>query len=263
MIENDPTDDICRLGEWLTEAGLRLETVRPHAGAPLPDDLAGYTALVVFGGEQHVYPDHTGAPGASWFPACESLLRKAVRYRVPTLAICLGAQLLATAHGGTVAPAAAGPEVGARLVARRDVAESDPLFARVPFAPDVIQWHYDEITELPHGAVLLAASTHYPHQAFRLGTAAWGLQFHIEPDADMVAAWAAGSTEQLQELDLDPATLVSEVEAVTGYLADVWQPFAARFAAIARGGQGSGRSGAEPEGGLPEAPRLDLPLLDG
>ena len=56
--------------------------------------------------------------------------------------------------------------------------------------PDVIQWHHDEITELPAGAVLLAASTRYPHQAFRLGDRAWGLQFHIECDPAMIADWA-------------------------------------------------------------------------
>ena len=250
VIENDPSDDVRRLGEWLTEAGLRLEVVRPHAGEPLPEELTGYRALVVLGGRQHAYPDADGAPGAPWLPACESLLRKAVRHRVPTLGICLGAQLLAVAHGGTVAPAADGPEYGPRLVARRDAAESDPLFARVPFTPDVIQWHEDEITELPAGAVLLAASTRCPHQAFRLGTAAWGLQFHIEADVDMVAGWAAAGAEKLRARGLDPEALVAATRETTDLIADVWQPFAARFAAVARGE-------------LREAPRPDLPLLGG
>jgi GMP synthase-like glutamine amidotransferase len=235
VIENDPTDDIRRLGEWLTDAGLELITVRPYGGDALPGDLDGYDALVVLGGEQHAYPGDDGAPAAPWLPACESLLRKAVRHRVPTLAVCLGAQLLATAHGGTVAPAAAGPEIGPKLVARRDAAEHDPLFVHVPFLPDVIAWHHDEITELPHGAVLLAASTHYPHQAFRLGPAAWGVQFHIEPDPDMVARWAAGNGELLVRLGLDAARVVAATEAVMDDMAEVWQPFAARFAALARG----------------------------
>jgi GMP synthase-like glutamine amidotransferase len=235
VIENDPTDDIRRLGHWLTRAGLDLVTLRPYAGDPLPDNLDDHRALVVLGGEQHAYPGTGGEPGAAWFGACESLLRKAVRHRVPTLAICLGAQLLAAAHGGIVAAAAAGPELGAKLVARRDAADTDLLFARVPFTPDVIQWHHDEITELPAGAVLLAASTHYPHQAFRLGPAAWGLQFHIEPDAEMVARWAGSNPDLLDRLGRDPAELVSEAEAVMDDMAEVWQPFAARFAAVATG----------------------------
>lgn len=249
MIENDPAVDIRRLGEWLTDAGLELDVVRPHAGDPLPQELTGHRALVVLGGRQHAYPREDGTPASPWLPACESLLRKAVRHRVPTLGICLGAQLLARANAGTVAQAAE-PEYGPRLVARRDAAESDPLFARVPFTPDVIQWHEDEITELPAGAVLLAASTRCAHQAFRLGTAAWGLQFHIEADLDMVAGWAAADAERLRARGLDPELVVAATGEVLDLMADVWQPFAARFAAVARGE-------------LREAPRPDLPLLGG
>lgn len=235
MIENDPTDDARRLGDWLTAAGLDLQVVRPHLGEPLPQTLDGYAGLVVLGGEQTAYPDADGAPGAPWFPALEGLLRKAVRHKVPTLAVCLGAQLLATAHGGTVEPSAEGPEIGPRLVARRDAAEQDPVWAEVPFAPDVLQWHHDEITELPHGATLLAASPRYPHQAFRLGDRAWGTQFHIECDTAMVAKWAADSLDLLDELGYEPDEVVAAADAVMGDLEEVWRPFAERFAAVVRG----------------------------
>ena len=94
VIENDPSYDPRRLGDWLTEAGLELTVLRPHAGDALPETLDGYLALVVMGGDQNAYPDAGGTPGAPWFPALEGLLRKAVRNRVPTLAVCLGAQLL-------------------------------------------------------------------------------------------------------------------------------------------------------------------------
>jgi GMP synthase-like glutamine amidotransferase len=242
VIENDPSDDIRRLGDWLTGAGLGLVTVRPHTGEPLPADLDGYAALVVLGGGQ-------AAGELPWRAGCESLLRKAVRHRVPTLAICLGAQLLATAHGGSVAPGHDGPEIGPALVARRDAAEADPLFAPVPFVPDVLQWHHDEITELPAGAVLLAAATRYPHQAFRLGPAGWGLQFHIEPDAAMVSGWVETNLDLLHRLGRDPDRLRADAVAVMDDLAEVWQPFAARFAAFARGE-------------LADAPRPTLPVLD-
>jgi GMP synthase-like glutamine amidotransferase len=235
VIENDPSDDARRLGDWLTEAGLVLHVLRPHAGEPLPQTLDGYQALVVLGGSPQAYPGPDGQPGASWFAGVESLLRKAVRYRVATLGVCLGGQLLATAHGGEVARSAAGPEIGPALVARRDAAESDPLFARVPLAPDVLQWHHDEITALPAGAVLLAASTRYPHQAFRLGDRAWGTQFHIECDTAMVADWVGTNLELLDDLGIDPEGLVAAADSVMVDLAEVWQPFAARFAALARG----------------------------
>jgi GMP synthase-like glutamine amidotransferase len=235
VVENDPTDDARRLGDWLADGGLALEVLRAHQGDALPDDLDGYAAVVVLGGEQDAFAAADGTPGAPWFPALERLLRKAVRHRVPTLAICLGAQLLATATAGAVERSAAGPEIGPRLVARRDKAVDDVLFADVPFAPDVLQWHRDEITRLPPNAVLLAASTHYPHQAFRLGSAAWGLQFHIECDTDMFAGWASDGADTLADLGVDPERLIAAVDAVMPDLEEVWRPFALRFAALALG----------------------------
>ncbi|WP_442877481.1 type 1 glutamine amidotransferase [Dactylosporangium sp. AC04546] len=250
VVENDPTDDARRLGDWLTGGGLTLDVVRPHAGEPLPADLDGYAALVVMGGEQDAFPDEAGERASPWFAALDGLLRKAVRHKVPTLAVCLGAQLLAQAHGGTVERSSAGPEIGVHLVARRDVADNDPIFAAVPFAPDVLQWHVDEIVELPVNAVLLAASTHYPVQAFRIGGSAWGLQFHIECDTEMFAAWAMEGVGTLGELGIDAVELLESVDAAQDDLAEVWRPFAERFAAVALGRAPHG------EGGLRSLPLL-------
>ena len=235
VIENDPSDDPRRLGEWLTDAGLELTVLRPHAGEQLPETLDGYDAFVVLGGDQSAYAGPDGTPGAPWFPALEGLLRKAVRYRVPTLAVCLGAQLLATAHGGLVERSTSGPEIGPALVGRRDAADNDPLFKYIPLLPDVVQWHVDEITELPIGAVLLAASTRFPHQAFRLGDRAWGVQFHIECDVDMIATWAEHDDGTLTDLGYYPDVVVAAIAEILADVEEVWQPLAARFAALAMG----------------------------
>ncbi len=235
MVENDPTSGLGHFAEWLDDGGLALRVVRAYAGEALPEDLTGHAAFVVLGGDQHAYPDAEGNPAASWFPALESLLRRAVRDRVPTLGVCLGAQLLATAHNGTVERAAAGPEIGPGLVAKRDAAESDPLFGPLPMLPDVVQWHHDEITELPLGAVLLAASTGYPVQAFRVGAAAWGVQFHPEVDLATLAGWVGTSGPVLAGLGIDGELMLHRVAALQDDLFEVWHPFATRFAALARG----------------------------
>ena len=235
VIENDPSDDPRRLGEWLTDAGLELTVLRPYAGDDLPETLDGYLALVVLGGDQSAYSAADGRPGAPWFPALEGLLRKAVRNRVPLLGVCLGGQLLAQAHGGLVERSTSGPEIGPGLVGKRDKADSDPLFKFVPLLPDVVQWHHDEITELPLNAVLLAASSRYPHQAFRIGDRAWGLQFHIECDLDMIEQWIVGDAAGLAELGYDPEAVVLAIANVLADVEEVWQPFAARFAALALG----------------------------
>ncbi|WP_433609467.1 type 1 glutamine amidotransferase [Dactylosporangium sp. CA-139114] len=251
VVENDPSDGPGRLADWLIAGGLQLQVVRPHAGDALPETLDGFAALVVLGGEQDAFPDAEGERDAPWFDQLDGLLRKAVRHRVPTLAVCLGAQLLAHAHGGTVERSSAGPEIGVKLVARRDVADNDPIFAAVPFAPDVFQWHRDEIVELPMHATLLAASTHYPIQAYRLGTAAWGLQFHIECDLPMFATWAMEGVNTLIELGIDPVEMLEGVEAALPDVEEIWKPFAERFAAVALG-----RTPHAGEGGLRSLPLL-------
>jgi GMP synthase-like glutamine amidotransferase len=235
VVENDPTSGLGFFGEWLVDGGLDLSVVRPHAGEPLPADLSDYAALLVLGGHQQAYPGPDGTPGAPWFGALESQLRRAVSQHVPTLGICLGAQLLATANAGTVERASAGPEIGPGLIAKRDKAESDPLFGPLPMLPDVLQWHHDEITELPLGAVLLAASTSYPIQAFRIGSAAWGVQFHPEVEPATFASWAADNASLLADLGIDADLMMRRVVELQDDLFEVWHPFAIRFAQVAAG----------------------------
>jgi GMP synthase-like glutamine amidotransferase len=185
VVTHTESEDPGLLGTWLAEEGLVLEVVEPWRGAALPA-LDGYAALVVMGGPQQAY-DEDSAP---WLAQTKSLLAEAVRAQLPTLGVCLGAQLLAEATGGRVTPGEHGPELGAKLVAKRDVAGADPLFWDLPLSPVVVQWHWDAVVELPPGATLLMSSTDYPHQAFRVGDRAWGIQFHVECDDAMVTRWA-------------------------------------------------------------------------
>lgn len=219
-----------RLGDWLRDAGLLLDSRAPAAG-PLPDP-GSYAAVVVMGGPMGAYDDEAHP----WLPAVRDLLRTAVAQQVPTLGICLGGQLLAGALGGQVRPGDEGPEIGPALVAKRDVAASDRLFGPVPFTPDVLHWHYDVVTRLPAGATLLASSTRYEVQAFRVGESAWGTQFHVETTPEQVRRWAAADAGRLAEegWDVDAALARWDLETVHEDLREVWEPFARRFAELAR-----------------------------
>ena len=53
----------------------------------------------------------------------------------------------------------------------------------------VLQWHGDTF-ELPAGAVHLGRSIAYANQAFRVGEAAYGLQFHLEVTGEMLEEWS-------------------------------------------------------------------------
>ncbi len=244
VLEHDASDPLLRMGDWLTAAGARTDVRRLHAGDPLPDQLGEHSGLISLGGEMGANDDDV----APWLPAARALLAASVADGIPTLGICLGAQLLAVAAGGRVEKGAAGPEIGAYLVAKRDAAQDDPLFDPLPMTPDVMHYHYDVVADLPPGAVLLLSSFGYPHQAFRAGRAAWGVQFHIEPSAADLRAW--GRSEGLDPVGrLGP--VLDDAEAVMG---EVWRDFTARFVKLAadrelelaggyRAAQGTGLAG--------------------
>ena len=225
VIENGEDDPVARLGDWLADAGLGLDVQRPYEGAVLPA-LSGYAGLVVLGGAMGASED----VAAPWLPQVRALLRAAVTAEVPTLGVCLGAQLLAVGNGGQVAPNPDGPEFGAQLIAKRAVSGDDPLFGPLPITPDVIQWHFDAITTVPPGALQLASSPGCDVQAFRFGRVAWGIQFHIETTPEIVRGWAALDAPALEGYDVP--RLLQRADAVHDDLLEVWAPFAARFAGV-------------------------------
>lgn len=231
VVTHSPDEPPGTLDTWLPAAGLELDVVRPWDGDALPARVTDHAALIVMGGPQQAYDDGT----APWLRATKDLLRAAVADDVPVLAICLGAQLLAEAAGGRTELGADGIEAGARLVAKRDAAWDDPLFRDVPFTPTVFQWHEDVVATLPPGALLLAGSSKYPHQAFRVGRRAYGLQFHVEPREQTLRHWARDYPERVLELGLSPEALAERAVGELDEVEACWRPVVERFADLALG----------------------------
>jgi GMP synthase (glutamine-hydrolysing) len=225
------TDPPARLGEWLRDAGLDLDERHLGTGDVRPGTLEGFDGMVVLGGPQSALDDAATSPE---LVGVRELLRQALDGDFPTLAICLGAQLLAEVGGGRVRKGIDGPEVGALLVAKRDVADQDPVFGPLPLTPDVIQFHHDEIAELPAGATLLASSPMYAHQAYRVGRHVYGLQFHIETTPEIVHEWAARDHVGVAASPYDRETICLRSDAVHPDIEEVWAPFAGRFADLVR-----------------------------
>jgi GMP synthase (glutamine-hydrolysing) len=168
----------------LHAAGADLVRVEIDEGQQLPE-LAGFDGIVAMGGPMSVN-DEREQP---WLVEEKRLIASAVRSGMPFWGVCLGVQLLASSLGARVYPSAQ-PEVGLLPVFLTDAARADPVFAGLPAELLTLQWHGDTF-DLPEDAVLLAGSPLCPNQAFRVGSHAYGLQFHLEVSPELAREWAA------------------------------------------------------------------------
>jgi GMP synthase (glutamine-hydrolysing) len=163
------------------EEGIPLQLMRAWEEEVWPDahDLAG---LVVLGGDM-------SANDADAFPflnKVRALVTTAVEAQVPTLGICLGAQILAVVLGGAVRRSPH-VELGFGTLEATEEGKTDRLLAPFADGVPVFQWHEDTF-DLPPEATLLFSGGGF-HQAFRCGRTAYGTQFHFEVTEEDVAAW--------------------------------------------------------------------------
>lgn len=161
---------------------LPLDVRRMDSGDALPD-VSSIAGLVVLGGPMGVYE----AAAHPHLFAEQRLLEAATSQGLPVLGVCLGAQLLASALGARVYKGPA-EEIGFGEVKLTDDGFGDQLLGPAGRSFPAFHWHGDTF-DLPEGAVHLASTRAYPHQAFRAGPRAWGLQFHIELDAALAREW--------------------------------------------------------------------------
>lgn len=151
--------------------------------------LAAPDLLVVLGGPIGVYD----VPAYPWLQAEIDAVRERVLHKRPTLGICLGAQIIATALGARVYSGKA-KEIGWLPVTLSGAGQASPL--RHLGNHPTLHWHGDTF-DLPEGARLLASTAITPHQAFDWGPSVLALQFHPEFEAARVEAWLVGHTMEL------------------------------------------------------------------
>jgi len=183
VVENDKVTLLGQIGVALAEAGAELDICRPHAGDTLPADEQGHDAIVVMGGPQNARDDALHA----YLPALAALMRRFGEADRSVLGVCLGSQLLARAYGAQNLIGAA-PEFGWCSVTLTAEGENDPVLSAATGTFPIFQWHSDTFT-LPEGAVRLATNGVAENQAFRIGRATYGTQFHFEASRSVVDEW--------------------------------------------------------------------------
>ncbi len=138
-----------------------------------------YKAIIILGGPMSANDD------LKYLNFEKLLIKDAVLKQVPTLGICLGSQLIASALGGKVYKGIQ-KEIGWRYI---DLSKNgkEGVFKGIRNSRlEVFQWHGDTF-ELPTNAEILASTELYI-QAFKIGTAI-GIQFHIEVTKNMINDW--------------------------------------------------------------------------
>jgi GMP synthase-like glutamine amidotransferase len=234
VVQHVPPEPAFAIAEALVAAGVDIDIRRVFAGDRVPADASGFDGLVIMGGPMSAASDH-GFPTRS---AEIALLTDAVGRKIPTLGVCLGAQLLAVAGGGSVFPGPAGPEVGwgpAEFVAE---CADDQLLAGLPKTLTVMHWHGDTF-DLPDGAARLAGNSNYPNQGFRLGPMAWGLQFHLEVTAAAVDGFLSAFASDAEQAGGGPEAIRAATPAALTSLSESRDLVLGRFAALVADGVAS------------------------
>src|SRR5690606_13123977 len=207
FLQHDHVSPVGLVGERFRERGWDVEELLlipaerftdPRVEVDLPA-ATEYDAIIPMGAVWSVYDE---ALVGSWVRPELELLRAADAAGVPVLGICFGGQLLATAHGGSVAASPA-PEIGWHVVHT-----DDPSL--VPSGP-WMQWHSDR-WEVPPGAREIARNA-AASQAFVLRRNL-ALQFHPEIDAAGLKGWLElGGADDARRRGLDPDRLLAHTRA--------------------------------------------------
>lgn len=187
----------------LTARGLNVEH---QAAWALDTERAAQAALLVLLGG----PISANDPRRYPFLATElALVRARLAADKPTIGICLGAQLMTLALGGSVEPGT--PELGWAPLQWTDAGRRGPL---APLAEQsVLHWHGERCL-LPEGAATVLASTEAAVQVFTAGERGLGLQCHVEFDGP-IEPWLIGHTVELDARGIDiPALRAASPPAI-------------------------------------------------
>jgi GMP synthase-like glutamine amidotransferase len=176
----------------LSEREAGIDHRHPYLGEELPADHGGHDALIVLGGDQNALADED----FPYLPQLAELMAAFGDAGKAVLGICLGSQILARGYGATNILGRP-PEFGWHPVTLTEEGLRDPFLAAAGASFPIFHWHSDSYT-LPPSAIHLASSGQTANQAFRIGRAAYGIQFHFEADVALVDRWTEAFRDQIE-----------------------------------------------------------------
>jgi len=194
VVENMENTHLGTLGRALDEGGAELEWFRPWQDGALPSEPRDHDGLIVLGGTQSAVDD------AAWpyLPRLAGVMRRFGDADKAVLGICLGGQVLARAYGAENLLGGAREFAWTTLDVTPE-GTADPLFRGVGARFESFQWHLDTFS-LPDNAVRLVSGSVVANQCFRVGRAAYGVQFHFEASAAVVEAWSVEYRDIVEQM---------------------------------------------------------------
>lgn len=141
-----------------------------------------------------------------WIEQETRFIKQAIQDRTAVIGICLGSQLMAKALGAEIRPGRA-LEIGMTSITVTTEGKQDPIFRKFPPELSVFEWH-GEIFDLPSGAVALARSALAPVQAFRYGSSAYGLLFHLEMEQTGIQMICRECPRDVTQAGLTPSSIL-------------------------------------------------------
>jgi GMP synthase-like glutamine amidotransferase len=225
-IQNESTDPAVPFVEALEQRGFTVQTLHPYAGDQLPETLDGIDAVVAGGGlvDTHQAGEHP------WLAREIQLVREALVRGTPYMGLCLGAQVLTEAAGGTVYRSRP-HEVGWHEVELLPAADDDLLFTGLPHRFQAMQWHYYACR--PNGSMVELMRNPAALQALRVGDSAWGTQFHIEVTRPVLMTWLDMGGDDLATNGYPRDRFLESLDEHLDAHLEIGRTLAARFAELA------------------------------
>ena len=171
--------------------GFSVCIFRLDLGDSLPE-LSHGDLLLILGGPMGIRD--IGNPNFPWLNKEVDLIKEALNHQIGVIGVCLGAQLLAFAAGGDVELLVEGKslkplaEIGWHNIFSHVIEKKNKLTKLLGKSFPVLHWHGDRIL-LPTDAELIASSVRCEEQLFKIGSLAYGIQFHVEIENEMVDRW--------------------------------------------------------------------------
>ena len=215
----------------LAAAGAEVETWLEAAQARPPVAAGSCDAIISLGGSAHPHQEDRHP----WLAAEKRFLAGALANAIPLLGICLGSELIAEVAGAQTRHLQH-PEIGWYEVSLTDQGRADPLLGAIGGSFEALEWHSYAV-DLPAGATALAHSSSCL-QAYRLGSSAWGLQFHAEVTDEDFQHWLDNYTidDDAVRERIDPHAIASDTAGRMAGWHELGEGICARFLATASAG---------------------------